>query len=100
MPGKEAGAFVRQESVRQEAASARAMKHYLEIASALTAFLAAGLWWRSATIKTPSHLSIPIGGGTSLPQLGIALRRQARWSAAAAITAGISAAAQGIGLLF
>jgi hypothetical protein len=91
--------------------------------SALFAVLAAALWFKSATIKTPGQFSIhvakpdgpfgePLGGGPlggthvgqgyspALQQLGERLRSQSKWSAAAAISAGISALLQAIPILF
>lgn len=75
------------------------------------ALLAAGLWWWSATIKTPSHFDITVtigsvhpdapslaGTGSSLAllNLGRALSRQATLSGAAAICAGVSTLCQAV----
>jgi hypothetical protein len=83
----------------------------LTILSLLFAFAAAGLWWRSAVIKTPGHFHITVisggaamgsptlfGSGHSheLQALGAALSRQSRRSAWAAICAGVSTLCQAV----
>jgi len=94
----------------------------LNVASALFAITAAILWWRSAVVKTLDHFSIhvsrpnspmgaPLGGGPlggvfvgqahsdDLIALANALKRQSKFSAWAAICAGISAICQASSLL-
>ena len=84
----------------------------LQWLSAIFAFAAAGLWLRSAVVRTPKSFPVhvvkpdsfsrPLGeplGATyvghghspALNELGEALRTQSRWSAAAAICAALSA---------
>jgi hypothetical protein len=80
----------------------------IESLSAVFAIIAALLWLQSARVRTPTQFPIntitPIGGiGTggspALQELGQALRRQSRWSAAAAICAAVSALLQAIATL-
>lgn len=92
----------------------------LQWASAGFAVIAAGLWLKSAMVKTPSSFPIhvvqpdsfsrPFGqppGGTyvghghspALNELGEALRRQSKWSAAAAAVAAASAFCQALAIL-
>lgn len=94
----------------------------LDILTAITAIIAAVIWLRSASVKTPSGFSIhivkpdglfgsPMGGdplgGTymghayskDLQDLAAALKKQSRQSAIAAIFAGSSAILQSISIL-
>jgi hypothetical protein len=61
------------------------------------AAFAALFWWVSATVRLPERVTVGFGGaGGTAQELGEAVRRQSRWSAAAAIAAGVAAAAQGV----
>lgn len=81
------------------------MKADLEIASALFAFVAAALWFRSALFPIPKNISI--GGVTAdgaaksedLNKLAQSMRSQSAWSAWAAGFAAAAALAQGIATL-
>ena len=90
----------------------------LTVLSAVFAGAAAVLWWCSAKVRMPTQFRIglerpdssffdpmgpPLGIGPvawssseELQQLGNALRRQSRLSAAAAVCAGVSAACQAV----
>jgi hypothetical protein len=72
----------------------------LNLASAVMAVVDAGLWLKSATIKTPEKINSGYGGsGGSMQQLGDAIRRQSRWSAGAAIAAAIAALLQAVAMI-
>jgi hypothetical protein len=74
----------------------------LELASIILAFVAAGLWLWSASVRLPKGqiwFGAPLGGGApndDVDQLVNGLRLQSRLSAAVAIAAGLSAACQGV----
>lgn len=69
----------------------------LQWASTISALLAAGFWFWSATIKLPKEITSGYGGaGGSVQTLGDKLRFQSRLSAIAAFFAGLSALTQAI----
>jgi len=64
------------------------------------AFIAALFWFCSASTRLPKEITIGFGGsGGSAQELGDKLRLQSRFSAIAAVFAGIAAAAQAITLM-
>ncbi|MCW5691613.1 MAG: hypothetical protein KIT48_04550 [Pseudolabrys sp.] len=72
----------------------------LQWASTISALLAAGFWFWSATIKLPKEINSGYGGvGGSVQTLGDKLRFQSRLSAMAAVFAGISALTQALSQL-
>jgi|SRR6266581_6314251 len=93
------------------------MIFFLQWASAVFALLAAGLWLKSATIKTPSSFPIHVvkpttgfmgtplgatyvghGQSPALNELGEALCAQSKWSAMAAVFAAASGICQAIAM--
>ncbi len=92
----------------------------LQWGSAIFAILAAALWLKSAIVKTPTSFGIyviepdeytrplgePLGakyGGygysPELDELGESLRKQSKWSAAAAVSAAVSAICQALAIV-
>ena len=74
---------------------------YLNAASGAVAILAAALWLKGSTIKTPKKLTAIIvddedGFQGELPELFRAVSLQSNWNAAAAIAAAFSALLQGL----
>ncbi|WP_345822412.1 hypothetical protein ABC766_12940 [Methylobacterium fujisawaense] len=93
------------------------MAYWLNVASALAAIAAAGLWWASARVEVPSQFPITVysmhtsmnqiigeqvvstGSSPEIDNLARAMIRQSQLSAWAAVAAGIAAALQGVALL-
>jgi hypothetical protein len=71
------------------------MKQGLEFASAVFALIAAALWFASAWVRVPKKYP-PALANKQADDLRKAVSRQSRWSASAAVGAGIAAACQGI----
>lgn len=89
----------------QEVDNASPDPSYAAYGSAAFAFIAAGFWLMSATVKTPSNFSIrvivPIGGlgigrSTELDDLAKALFVQSWWNKYAAVAAAIAAVLQAV----
>lgn len=90
------------------------MRHCLEFASAIFAFMAAALWLYASRIKSPKSITITvptihiysepvvgsqvlggaIGETEDLEALAMALIKQSRWNSFAALSAAASAACQ------
>jgi hypothetical protein len=93
------------------------MNHYLQIASAVFAIIAAALWFASAFVPTPKNFSVRVsvltgpshlatspvsdayGESDELNALGKALVKQSHLSAAAASFAALAALSQAISVL-
>jgi hypothetical protein len=90
----------------------------VSVVSAMFAFGAAALWWMSATVPMSRYFPILVtsvytrgeevagaevissGSSAELDELGIALIRQSRLSAGAALSAGIAVFLQGVLILW
>lgn len=72
----------------------------LNAVAILFAFLAAGFWIASASVKIPKTITMGWGGvGGTAQELGNSIRRAARLSGIAAAGAGFAALCQGVSLL-